>query len=103
MALSPAQVAQHWGAMLSFGLDRLALRDPPPDSFVLKNFIRLAIAYVNNGALGTQADRTQAMKAFVRRLFSSLTGRDPTIDAHFFVKHWLNGDDGQDGADTTLG
>ena len=101
MALTQAQIALHWGAMLSFTLDRLALGDPPPAAFVLENFIRLAVAYTNDGIFGTQADRTEAMKSFVRKLFTSLTAGDSAVQGHYFAKHWLAAD--RAGADLVLG
>ena len=93
MALTQAQIAQHWGAMLNFGLDRIAAKDVPGlDQFVfqLEDFIRLAFRYVTAGTLGTQANRKEAMQAFMKKLFTSLTGMDPTVEQHVFRVHWLD-------------
>jgi hypothetical protein len=104
MALTQAQIAMHWGAMLDFGLDRIAAQDVPGVdqlNFALEDFIRLAFRYITAGTPGTQADRKEAMQAFVKRLFSSLTGADPLIAVHAFRRHWL--DAREPGSSTDLG
>lgn len=87
MALTAAQIRQHIGQMLDDVTAAPAVREHIPDQ-LWPVFVKMAKWYINNGAVGTQADRQEAMRTFVRALFQRLTGRDPATFAHEFTRHW---------------
>ncbi len=88
MALTVSQIREHVGAMFQFGLNNAAFLAKGGLSF--DDFVLWAKEYRLNGSLGTLADRTEAMRAFVRFLYNKMTGLDPDANPHYFAKHWIN-------------
>ncbi len=75
MPLTTAEEMEHIGRMFmrllqsdfAVGEDKLLLKDAPS----------WAKSWRENGGLGTVADRSEAMKTFMRQLHTSQTGNDP--------------------------
>ncbi len=87
MALTVSQIREHVGAMFQFGLNNAAFLAKGGLSF--DDFVLWAKDYRINGTLGTLADRTEAMKTFLRFAFQRVTGIDPSTNLHFYKFHWL--------------
>jgi hypothetical protein len=87
MALTAAQVREHIGAMLQYGINNSELSAELKLNFY--DIIKWAKAYRVNGSLGTQADRTEAMKAALRFVYNRLTGLDADTNIHFYKVHFL--------------
>jgi len=88
MALTAAQVREHVGAMIQYGLNNAEylLRG----GLDFRDLVRWSKLYRVGGTLGTIADRTEAMRTFLKYVFMKTTGRDPVTDKHIFTKHWID-------------
>jgi len=93
MALTPAQVRQHIGAMLVGQLDAIVTAGET-EALGAALLVRWAIDYIRNGP-GPIADRREAMSFFLRRLYRASTQQDADLTPHMFRAHWIGNDAGE--------
>lgn len=93
MALTVPQLEAHLGRMLRQVLTHVepevAARLLEPLSAALCNAGK---AYVQNGTLGTQPERREAVETLAKALYQQTQGADPTDGGrgqHGFEQHWL--------------
>lgn len=88
--LARGQVLWHWGHMLLLMFETpAAMRFWQEGDWSIGEWARMAHRYVTNGTSGTQAERREAMRAFLREWYLAWRGIDPDIDPHTFRQHWL--------------
>lgn len=88
MALTVPQIREHVGAMFQFGLNNAAFLAKGGMSF--DDFVLWAKDYRINGTLGTVADRTEAMKTFLRYSYEKVTGRLVSDNLHYYKNHYID-------------
>lgn len=88
MALTRPEIMEHIGEMMDHGFSSLGT-----DSGVIElcGLISWAKDYRENGSLGTQAERAEAMKAAMKKLYRKTCGRDPDANATNLhqMRHWI--------------
>lgn len=105
-ALTTAQVSEHFGRCIRFGLANDILTEDQ-ETRLIRGYAQIAKVWVPSGTFGTQAERLEGVQAVLREMFTAQTGLDGTAGVetdgtsgkHIYKRHWLKDTVGLTGAE----
>jgi hypothetical protein len=93
MALTVAQLRTHLGAFWIYTVQEFVVTDAHKDALaqMMQTLTPAGKAYIQNGPVGTQAERQEAMVTLRDGAWEAITGVNPTGNApllHYLQNHW---------------
>jgi hypothetical protein len=94
--LTSAQVSEHFGRCVRYGIANNILTDEQEQKLVL-GYVKIAKEWIPNGNFSTQALRLEGVQLAMREIFTAQTGLDGTSGLettegsgrHIYKRHWL--------------